>query len=405
MKDGNRIGRGAPHRERRILGAGLVVLASLIGGPAWQPASARADHRGHDGQVEDLHHETVGPGTAVPGTGFRVFPTKTGDSSDPGGPDALTIEGAVRTVVNALTVMSEHRADFPRFDEAMKKEALQAVIVEPKVINRDGKEFQSLVVRTKESGKVKLLVSAAALKERELIDRPDRLVPLLDREFQWVVSKADTAPKAQSRPAERDLRLAPILADQDVPAMPAEARALALRKLFGTYLRTLDDLKSLDGQPYYEVGSSDPIPPVQSDSTTNLYDIRIRQALERIVREPVFFERMPNAVKSLLNGKIWNVTFVKIDGRDWATRTRVLPDERSILVGERERRIQPAQILINTYRKAAPDDPFYSRTQDLPMGALSAEQLAFVIALEIQSNIVEKSMSGHVAQDALTTPK
>jgi hypothetical protein len=41
----------------------------------------------------------------------------------------------------------------------------------------------------------------------------------------------------------------------------------------------------------------------------------------------------------------------------------------------------------------------------LPMGALSADQLARVIASEIQSNIAEKSQSGHVAQDALTAPK
>ena len=39
------------------------------------------------------------------------------------------------------------------------------------------------------------------------------------------------------------------------------------------------------------------------------------------------------------------------------------------------------------------------------MGVLSAEQLARVIALEIQHNIQEKSMAGHVAQDALTAPK
>jgi len=61
--------------------------------------------------------------------------------------------------------------------------------------------------------------------------------------------------------------------------------------------------------------------------------------------------------------------------------------------------------LVNIHRTAAPDDPFYSDTQGLPMGALSAEQLARVIALEIQHNIQEKSMTGHVAQDALTAPK
>ena len=60
---------------------------------------------------------------------------------------------------------------------------------------------------------------------------------------------------------------------------------------------------------------------------------------------------------------------------------------------------------MNVYRTAAPDDPFYQDTQGLPMGALSADQLARVIALEIQHNIQDKSMSGHTAQDALTAPK
>ena len=99
------------------------------------------------------------------------------------------------------------------------------------------------------------------------------------------------------------------------------------------------------------------------------------------------------------------MAFVKIDQRDWATRTRVLPDEKAVLVGERSQRIQPASILVNTYRTASPEDPFYADTKGLPMGALSADQLARVIASEIQHNIHEKSMGGHVAQDALTAPK
>ena len=110
-------------------------------------------------------------------------------------------------------------------------------------------------------------------------------------------------------------------------------------------------------------------------------------------------------MRSLLNGKVWNVSFVKIDQRDWATRTRVLPENKSVLVGDHDRRVQPASILVNTYRAAAPDDPFHSATKGLPMGALSADQLARVIAMEIQSNITEKSQSGHVAQDALTAPQ
>jgi hypothetical protein len=113
----------------------------------------------------------------------------------------------------------------------------------------------------------------------------------------------------------------------------------------------------------------------------------------------------PKAVRNLLNGKIWNVAFVKIDQRDWATRTRVLPEEKAVVVGEAGRMIQPATILVNTYRAAAQDDPFYRDTNGLPMGALSADQLARVIAKEIEQNILEKSMRGHVAQDELTRPK
>jgi hypothetical protein len=104
-----------------------------------------------------------------------------------------------------------------------------------------------------------------------------------------------------------------------------------------------------------------------------------------------------------LNGTIWNVAFVKIDQRDWATRTRVVP--KTVVVGEAGRTIQPATILVNTYRVAMPDDPFYGETNGLPMGALSADQVARVIAKEIEQNIIEKSMRGHVAQDELTMPK
>jgi hypothetical protein len=83
----------------------------------------------------------------------------------------------------------------------------------------------------------------------------------------------------------------------------------------------------------------------------------------------------------------------------------VLPEDKAVVVGESGRSIQPAAILVNTYRTAAPDDPFYKDTRQLPMGALSADQLALVIAKEIQHNLVEKSQTGHVAQDAITAPK
>jgi hypothetical protein len=167
----------------------------------------------------------------------------------------------------------------------------------------------------------------------------------------------------------------------------------------------VDDLKSLEGQPYYEVGTTTLVPPSHSDSSTKLYEIRVREALQKIVQDPYFAAQTPKAVKSLLNGKIWGVAFVKIDQRDWATRTRVLPKEQSLRVGSGDLTIQPASILVNAYRTAAPDDPYYADTKGLPMGALSADQLARVIAWEIERNIIEKSMTGHVAQDAMTAPK
>ena len=76
-----------------------------------------------------------------------------------------------------------------------------------------------------------------------------------------------------------------------------------------------------------------------------------------------------------------------------------------MVVGAREQRIQPAAVLVNVHRAASPDDPSYPDTRGQLMGALSADQLARVIALEIHQNIREKSMSGHTAQDALTAPK
>jgi hypothetical protein len=301
--------------------------------------------------------------------------------------------------------MLQHRTDYPRFDESLKKEALKQVVIESTVLNDEGKAFPFLVVRTKEPGRVTLLVSASSLKDKGYLHHPDMLVPVLAREFQCVASKADTAPRAKTVLIERDLKAAPVRTDQEIANLPAEERARILQQLFDTYLRTTDDQKSLDGQPYYEVGSSRLIPPTQSDSTIKLYDIRVREALQRIVREPYFWDRTPKAVRSLLNGKVWNVAFVKIDQRDWATRTRVLPEDRAVVVGAHDQRIQPAAILVNAYRTAAPDDPFYADTQGLPMGALSADQLARVIALELHHNMQEKSMSGHTAQDALTAPE
>jgi hypothetical protein len=383
----------------------IVLSILVIGWPAFFVSLATASHQGHEGHAGEETREVTGAGYPIPGASFQVLLGKGTDKAEGGGLDRTQVEAALRTVVDAFTLMLQHRIDYPRFDESLKKDALQHVIIENTVINQEGKEFAFLVVRTKDRGRVNLLVSASSLMEKGYLRRPDKLVPVLAREFQWVVSKADTSPKSKTIAVERDFKHASIRADKEIPELSGDERAHSLQQLFATYLRTVDDQKSLEGQPYYEVGSPILLQPTQPDSTTKLYDIRIREALQKIVREPYFEEHSPKAVRSLLNGKIWNVSFVKIEQRDWATRTRVLPEDKSVVVGERGRTIQPATILVNTYRTAAPDDPFYRDTKGLPMGALSADQLSRVIASEIEHNIIEKSMRGHVAQDELTAPK
>ena len=378
-----------------LIVAWLVIVASPAG----------ASHQGHEGHEANETRETTGPGVPVPGASFRVF-VNAGPAAAGGAMlDQAQADIAARTVVEAFTLMMQQRPDYPRFDEAVKKDLLDRVVIEPAVVNREGRAFPFLVARTADPGRVRLLISASSLQGAGYLGHPEQLAPVLAREFQWVVGKADTSPRPKAVPVERDLKRAPIRTDQDIQAMSGEERVRVLQGLFETYLKTVDDLRSLEGQPYYETGTTTLVPPAQQDSTIKFYDIRIREAMQIIARDPSFLKQTPRAVRSLLNGSVWNVSFVKIDQRDWATRTRVLPEDKAVRVGDQGRVIQPAAILVNTYRTAAPDDPFYRDTKGLPMGALPAEQLARVIALEIDRNIVEKSMTGHVAEDATTAPK
>ncbi|MGC3975575.1 MAG: hypothetical protein QM771_14515 [Nitrospira sp.] len=380
------------------LGAGALLCALLF------VPDTQANHRDHQPHPDSEGPSVLGKGRESSGASFRVF-LGTGTAAGVGGPHDTDLDAAVQTVIDTFTIMLQHRADFPRFEESLAKQALKQVVIEPVVVNDEGKAFPFLVVRTKEPGRVTLLISASSLRDKGYLNHPDALLPVLAREFQWVVSKADTAPKAKAVAVERHLQKAPIRTDEEIAGLSAEERVRLLQQLFDTYLRTVDDQKSLDGQSWYEVGNSAPVRPTHADSTTKLYDIRIREALQKIVRDPSFLEQTPKAVRSLLNGKVWNVAYVKIDQRDWATRTRVLSEEKAVVVGKQERPIQPAAILVNVHRPAASDDPFYRETKGLPMGALSADELAHVIALEIEHNIQEKSLSGHTAQDALTGPR
>ena len=384
----------------------MPVLLSAIGWLLLLCPLALASHRGGEGHAtSDVRDSEESIGHAIPGASFQVYWGKSKVSVEDEMLTESQVDETIQTVINALSEMVAHRAEYRRFDEALTKRVLQKVIIEPKVFNRDGKEFMFLVARTKHQGQVKLLINASALKEKSLVNHPEQLVPLLAGEFQWVASKADTSKKRQVIASTRDLQHAPIQTRKEIDNSTGDEREKTLQALFEGYLTTVDEYNSLEQQAYYEIGSASPVSPAQGDSTTKLYDIRVREALQRIVRDPYFHEHTPKGVRSLLSGKIWNVAFTHIDSRDWATRTRVLPKDKSVKVGEKGKVIQPAKILINLHRKAIPDDPYYDLTKDLPMGALSTDQLAQVIALEIENQIIEKSMRGHVAADEESAPK
>lgn len=393
-------------KEQMILrcsAQGLIL--SLIVAVICFTGTIRAAHEGHGERPEAEIHDPSGSDHEVPGLSFRVFVGRGTEGAVGRSLDGAEASVALQTVIDTFSYLNHHRDAYPRFDEAVSKGLLDRVTIQPSVHNHEGKSFPFLVVRAVDPGRVRLLISAAAMKEGGYLGAVERFAPVLAREFQWVVSKAETGQKSKTVSIERDLRHAPIRTDKDILALSGEERVRLLQRLFETYLRTVDDQRSLDGQSYYEIGSTYLVAPSQPDSTTKFYEIRVREALQKIVRESSFLERTPLAVTSLLNGNIWNVAFVKIEQRDWATRTRVLPADKIVTVGELGRLVQPAAILINLHRTAASDDLFYADTKQLPMGALTTDQLALVIAKEIQQNLIEKSQTGHVAQDALTAPK
>lgn len=340
-------------------------------------------------------------GHAIPDVPFQVF-LKHGQE---GTIKQDVADDAVETVVKAFGILARDRSQHQRFDQALTNDLLQQVVIEPRVLNRDGKEFPFLVARTKQKGKVKLLINATRLREDGYLGQPETLAPRLAKEFQWVISKAATQSARRGRLLQRDLLRAPIATNARIKKMSPEERTKVLQALLDTYIQTVDAYGSLGDQPHYEMGTITLTKPEHVDSTIKLYDIRVRHALRLIVSDPYFWEHTQKAVRSLLNGKVWHVLMAKIDERDWTTRTRVVPEDKAITVGENSKVIQPAKILMNYHRSLEPKEQLYRETQGLPMGALSAEQLARVIAWEIQSQITEKSLRGHVAQDEQTAPE
>ncbi len=340
-------------------------------------------------------------GHSIPGVSFQVF------LDQEQGEEETIHQGltndTVKTVVKAFRILVQHRSQYKQFDQAVTNKLLQKVVIEPRVLNRDGKEFPFLVARTTQKGKVKLLINAMKLQENGYLRHPEALAPRLAKEFQWVIGKTSTKPKRKGGLLKRDLLHAPIFTSAEIKKMSPAERTEGLHALLDTYIQTVDAYGSLTNQPYYETGTTTLTIPQRWDSTTKLYDIRVRHALQLIVSGSYFWKNTQKAVRSLLNGKIWHVLMAKIDERDWTTRTRVVPKDKAVTVGKRGRFIQPAKILVNYQRTMEPEEDLYLKTQGLPMGALSAEQLAQVIAWEIQNQITEKSMRGHVAQDEQTT--
>jgi hypothetical protein len=96
----------------------------------------------------------------------------------------------------------------------------------------------------------------------------------------------------------------PIRSNKEIIDMPEGERGQAIQRLSDTYLKAVDDQRSLDRQAFYEVGTTTLVQAAQSQSTTKLYDIRVREALQNVMREPYFWEHPSKAVKSLLNGNI-----------------------------------------------------------------------------------------------------
>lgn len=275
-----------------------------------------ASHQGLETHAQEMA-EATGPGHPIAGAPFQVYLAQGTGGGEASKLSRTEVNPAVQTVVDAFTHMMEHRNEYHRFNEALTRAMLDKVIIEPKVVNREGKEFSFLVARTKQKGRVNLLISAVALVKNGYLHHPESLATLLAREFQWVVSKADTAPKPKAILIERDLENAPIQTNNKaVLEMSADERDAILQQLFEMYLTTVDDFKSLENQPFYDGGTTTLIQPTHPDSTIKLYDIRVHEALQKIVRDPYFNQHTPRAVRSLLNGTIWNMSFVNIVERD-----------------------------------------------------------------------------------------
>ena len=102
-------------------------------------------------------------GHAIPGVSFQVFLNQKQGEEETIRQDVAN--EAVETVVKAFGILVRDRSQYKRFDQAITNNLLQNVVIEPRVLNKEGKEFPFLVARTKQKGKVNLLINAMRLRE------------------------------------------------------------------------------------------------------------------------------------------------------------------------------------------------------------------------------------------------
>lgn len=125
----------------RMISSAVVIGAFMFGGSMLLVPQATASHQGRHHVGED-QQETTGTGFRIPGAPFQVF-DGIGKKAADDVLDQAQADEAVRTVVDAFTFMMQHRADYPRFDESLNKNALQKIVIEPRVVNQEGKAFPS----------------------------------------------------------------------------------------------------------------------------------------------------------------------------------------------------------------------------------------------------------------------
>jgi hypothetical protein len=79
-------------------------------------------------------------GHAIPGVSFQVFLNQKQGEGETIRQDVAN--DAVETVVKAFGILVRDRSQYKRFDQAVTNDLLQNVVIEPRVLNKEGKNFR-----------------------------------------------------------------------------------------------------------------------------------------------------------------------------------------------------------------------------------------------------------------------